>query len=584
MSARKSKARRKPAPAANSSRNVATGILVGAAALICLCVALGVIIQGVRSALPSVSAPATTSEPQDPRSATLTVAYSPEKADLMRELVDRFNAQKLRTADRQLMQVRLVEMAPDLMVEEALGSPAFQALAPDSGLWLDQLDRRWLAQLQVEAGPIPPSLVGESVRFAVSPVVIAMWEDVARGLGWPEQPIGWQTIQQRAAADSSFRWSHPSTSQASGLLATLAEFYAGAGKTRGLTVEDVTAPSTLDYVAAIERTVKFYGEGEAAIMQRLRSERTRFLDAFVVQEHLVVAYNQEVAAGRERLVAVYPAEGTLWADHPLALLELPTLTDNQRRTFAAFREFVLSPEAQRLVLEAGFRPADLSLSLEGSAVSPQFGADPAQPQTTLQIPGPAVVEVVQNAWQYTKRKTNIFLVVDTSGSMEGAKIEATRAALRDFLSQIKNDEERVGFVEFASSVHYVEELAPLGENRGRLEAAIEAMTASGGTALLDGVQTAYRRLQRLGDTERINAIVVMTDGRENSSAVSLPRLVREIQQGNQAGVPVVIFAVAFGEDADYDTLRAIAEASGGQVRTGDLETIRRLYRLLSTYF
>lgn len=584
MSARTSKARRKPAPAVDSSRNVATGILVGAAALICLCVALVLGLQAVRSAISTVSEPTALVEPQDPRSATLTVAYSPEKADLMRELADRFNAQKLRTADRQLVQVRLVEMAPDLMVEEALDSPAFQALAPDSGLWLDQLDRRWLAQLQVEAGAISPSLVGESVRFAVSPVVIAMWEDVARGLGWPEQRIGWQTIQQRAAADPSFRWSHPSTSQASGLLATLAEFYAGAGKTRGLTVEDVTAPSTLDYVAAIERTVKFYGEGEAAIMQRLRSERTRFLDAFVVQEHLVVVYNQELAAGRERLVAVYPAEGTLWADHPLALLELPTLTDNQRRAFAAFREFVLSPEAQRLVLEAGFRPADLSLSLEGSAVSPQFGADPSEPQTTLQIPGPGVVEVVQNAWQYTKRKTNIFLVVDTSGSMKGPKIEATRAALRDFLSQIKNDEERVGFVEFASSVYYVEELAPLGENRGRLEAAIEAMTADGGTALLDGVQTAYRRLQRLGDAERINAIVVMTDGRENSSAVSLPQLVRKIQQGNQAGVPVVIFAVAFGEDADYDTLRAIAEASGGQVRTGDLETIRQLYRLLSTYF
>ena len=32
------------------------------------------------------------------------------------------------------------------------------------------------------------------------------------------------------------------------------------------------------------------------------------------------------------------------------------------------------------------------------------------------------------------------------------------------------------------------------------------------------------------------------------------------------------------------TLRAIAEPTGGQVREGDLETIRDLYQILSTYF
>jgi len=31
-------------------------------------------------------------------------------------------------------------------------------------------------------------------------------------------------------------------------------------------------------------------------------------------------------------------------------------------------------------------------------------------------------------------------------------------------------------------------------------------------------------------------------------------------------------------------LRQIAEPTGGQVRSGDLETIRDLYKILSTYF
>ncbi|MBK9230222.1 MAG: VWA domain-containing protein [Anaerolineae bacterium] len=120
--------------------------------------------------------------------------------------------------------------------------------------------------------------------------------------------------------------------------------------------------------------------------------------------------------------------------------------------------------------------------------------------------------------------------------------------------------------------------------RDTLDSAIAALNANGDTALLDGVRTAYQRLQERGDKERINAIVAMTDGRENASSVSLNTLVREIQRGNQTGVPVVIFCIAYGSDADYDTLRAVADASGGQVREGTEQTIRELYKLLSSYF
>jgi Ca-activated chloride channel family protein len=99
---------------------------------------------------------------------------------------------------------------------------------------------------------------------------------------------------------------------------------------------------------------------------------------------------------------------------------------------------------------------------------------------------------------------------------------------------------------------------------------------------VDGVYEAYRRLQDLGDAERINAIVVMTDGQENNSRMSLRQLVREVSQDGQ--MPVVIFCIAYGGDADIDTLQAIAEPTGGQVREGDLDTIRDLYKILSTYF
>ena len=71
------------------------------------------------------------------------------------------------------------------------------------------------------------------MRYAISPIVIAAWDDVARSLGWPDQPVGWSTLQTRAQQDGNFRWSHPSTAYASGLLATLAEFYAARASSVG---------------------------------------------------------------------------------------------------------------------------------------------------------------------------------------------------------------------------------------------------------------------------------------------------------------------------------------------------------------
>ncbi|NOZ27450.1 MAG: VWA domain-containing protein [Chloroflexi bacterium] len=562
------------------------GALAVVGFLLACCVFLLALAWGGRDSLTTAEKPS-----RDPYSATLAVAVSPEKEALLQELADDFNGQKQRTPDGKKMVVQIHAMDSETMIEAALQQAlpeyqvpvSVQALNPDSSLWLDQLDRAYAERVGATEG-IAPRIIADTTRYAVSPIVIAAWESVARDLGWPDRPIGWRDIQQKAQQDPDFKWNHASTSHASGLLATLAEFYAAVGKVRDLTIEDAQAQSTLDYVTAIERTVRYYGEGELAVLERARKEGRRYLDAFVVQEQLVIQFNLEGPS--ERLVAIYPVEGTLWADHPLALLERPEPTANQRRTFQAFREFLLSPAVQERILAAGYRPADLSIPLDGagSPLTQENGVDPTQPQTTLQIPGPKVVEVVRNVWWYTKRHTNVFLVVDTSGSMEGEKLEAAQQALRIFLDQIKGDLERVGMVEFSDQVNHIEPLAELGESRGRLMQRIDQLEAGGGTALLDAVRTAYMRLWRLNDAERINAIVVMTDGRENSSNVELKALVREIQESNQKGPPVVIFAIAYGNDADYDVLKALAEASGGQVRQGDLQTIRELYKILSSYF
>jgi Ca-activated chloride channel family protein len=528
-------------------------------------------------------------------SAELTIAVSPGMSSALGELAEQFNGQQQRTPDDQAMQVRILALAPEKMVEQSLGAPSFQALAPDSSLWLNQLEQRW-AELTTEAGeeslvPIGNRRVGTPVRYATSPIVIASWESVARDLGWPERPIGWQQIQQQATDDPNFKWNHPSTGYASGLLATLAEFYAGAGLTRGLTPEAATDPQTLEYVRAVEATVRFYGEGEEVIVERLAAEGRDFLDAFVTQEQVVIAWNQHQAQNvGEELVAIYPAEGTLWADHPLALLELggpgeTSVTDNQRRTLEAFAQFLSTADVQHQLLAAGYRPADLTISLDepGNPFASTDAVDWRQPQTTLQIPSAMVVEVVQNVWWYTKRPTNVYLVVDTSGSMQRVKLGLTQEALQAFVDQIQGDRDQVGLIEFGSGVKLFEPLQALDDDgRQELIQRINRMEADGQTAMIDAVLEAYDDLQRTGDTEAINAIVVMTDGLENASYYTIDHLRSRFEE--EQAVTVVVFAIAFGNDADDNLLREIADIGGGQFRRADETDIEELYKIISTYF
>ncbi len=550
-----------------ASTKIVLWLIGGALGLLALCCAGWAVLTPVMQSVTQQVAP--------PKAAELTIAYSPEKAELFKSLVDSFNAQGKVPGGTPIV-VKTVELEPDAMVAAAVAGN-FQAMSPDSSIWLGQVDRAWADAHNGEG-----TLVGTTARYAVSPVVIAMWRDAAKTMGYPDKTLGWSDLLAKAQSDKNFKWSHPSTTSASGLLATLAEFYAGAGKTRGLTVEDVQAQRTLDTVNAIEKTVRYYGEGEWPIAQRVVQQGRAYLDAFVCSEQIVIWAR---AKGAD-LVAIYPSEGATWQDHPLALLEQPGLTDAQRLTFARFADFVRSTESQKKVLSLGYRPSDLNVPLNspGSPIRVDNGVDPVQPKTSLQVPAPAVLEAVQKNWSQAKRRTNVMLVVDTSGSMEGDKITNVKQALKIFIEQIQNDQERVGMVLFSNTPYTT--LAPqeLRTNRAALNSTIDNIRVGGNTALLDSVRAAYNQLQILNDKDRINAIVVMTDGLENNSSITLTKLSEYMRNTNQSGVPVLVFAIGYGKDADYKTLKTLADATGGQAREGSLETIRQLYKLLSTYF
>jgi Ca-activated chloride channel family protein len=173
-------------------------------------------------------------------------------------------------------------------------------------------------------------------------------------------------------------------------------------------------------------------------------------------------------------------------------------------------------------------------------------------------------------------------VIDTSGSMEGAKLERAKQALASFIDQIQGDRDQIALVEFGSGTKNFTPLTPVSAgNRQQLQSTVQQMEASGGTALIDAVYAAADDLAQRGASDAINAIVVMTDGKENQSYYDLAAL-RALLRSTQPAP--VVFTIAFGDDADEEMLNEMARIGSGQFRRATEIDIQELYKIISTYF
>jgi Ca-activated chloride channel family protein len=283
------------------------------------------------------------------------------------------------------------------------------------------------------------------------------------------------------------------------------------------------------------------------------------------------------------VVAIYPKEGTFWSNHPYIILNAPWVTEEQREAAELFEDYLLAEERQRLAIEYGFRPADPAIALS-SPLDTQHGVDPNQPQTVLEVPDAEVVVAIRELWQReAKRPVDLVVLMDISASMEGDKINTARTSLIDFIDLL-GDRDRLELILFRDELITMTPLTPLGEKRADIRRRIAGIFEEGETRLYDAVQQAYNDLEAQGDPEHIRAIVVLSDGEDTLSGVPLERLLGQISDLTEGGDATKVFTIAFGEDADREVLRRIADLTGGKAYDSDPQTIHQVYAEIATFF
>ncbi len=426
---------------------------------------------------------------------------------------------------------------------------------PDSSLWLALAQRSETGASRMTAA---------TVSIATSPVVIAMPASRAEELGWPDTQPTWQGLLE--SDDTTLRLAATDPREdAPGLSSVLS-----------LVGDDGVAA-----LVAVSRrlAVPALGKGSAA---GLVARGT--VDAIPAAEQDVILANGN-SDGPESLAAAYDPALSVPLDFPLVLVSRAGEPPDKRQEAAleVLSRALLDPTTQDLLATSGLRRTDGTLS---SAYGARQGVNEAARPAPEQIDRSLVESVVSN-WGSLGRRSNLLVVVDRSASMgaalpgtEQTKAQLAQDSLLTLVNGIAPDSE-LGLWSFVTGLadEDAQELVPLGpvnepvdpesavSRRETLSAATAALTPlpGGGTPLYDSVLEAYRAATANFTYGRLNAVLVVTDGRnEDAGSISLAKLIDTLRAEYDGVRPVRIVTAAYGVDADNATLRRIADVTGGR--------------------
>lgn len=229
----------------------------------------------------------------------------------------------------------------------------------------------------------------------------------------------------------------------------------------------------------------------------------------------------------------------------------------------------------------------LILAASGNPVLPASAADEAVTlKTTLDRPllakdggGASVVVKIEVEGCAVPRRArsplNLAIVLDRSGSMSGAKLEQAKQAAALLVDRL-DPEDVLSLVVYESEVEVVVPSARLGERRSEIRRLIERIETGGSTALYGGVEEGSRQLREFLAKERINRVLLLSDGIANvgpSDNRSIADLGKRIAREGMS-----VTTIGLGSDYNETLMTALAEASDANYyHIADVETLPEVF-------
>ena len=453
---------------------------------------------------------------------TVTFAYSPEKEKLLVPLVNRFNASNPEANGKKVFVRAQNVSSGDAQTKIAAGRLKLTAWSPSSSMWGGLLN--------FEADqPYAPESSPSIVR---TPLVIAMWEPMAKALGYPKRKIGFADILKLARSNQGWAaFGRPEFGQFK-LVHTNPDFSTSGpvGGRRGVLLGDRQEGGPAD---GRHQARPRAGQGHRALDRALRRHDAVHLRRAAQARPRLRVGGRDGGGDARRLQPAPRQPRQAHRDLSLGghvLLRQPV--HHARRAVgdrrpaqagaASFQKFLEENIDAGMAARYGFRPADLDAK-PADPLNAANGVDPKQPTRVLGVPQPRVLSAVKDAWRADRKPANVLLVLDTSGSMnDEGRLPSAKDGLQTFLKEVA-PQDRVGLTIFNDRVTEVAPITPMREIRASLRGVISRLIADGGTAIYDATDAGVATVKKLADTSRINAVVLLTDGEDTDSSKSRRR-------------------------------------------------------------
>ncbi|HMO60343.1 MAG TPA: VWA domain-containing protein [Roseiflexaceae bacterium] len=188
------------------------------------------------------------------------------------------------------------------------------------------------------------------------------------------------------------------------------------------------------------------------------------------------------------------------------------------------------------------------------ALACTWGRAPLPISTTPQV-AYLLVEAHADAQNETV-PLNFCLVLDRSGSMQGAKLAALKAATKRVIETL-TPQDVVSIVLFDDTVQVLVP-ALLATDPAALIAQIDSIEEMGGTAMSGGLLAGQAELRKYAGSDRVSALLLLTDGQTWGDEVRCRELANEL---GAAGVKIT--ALGLGAEWNEKLLDDIADVTGG---------------------